>query len=278
MGRWYPVFAEGVKMLPWKVFCEKYLPLVRNIANLGYTPITRYAGAKILIATLEFAASANTDVEKLASDYCDLFKSIDLNIRVAALECSSELLPKLECKAEILRELLNSFKDMRDETCSKAMVAILKLSEYFSVEQLREEFVPEFVEKTLQRKEYKEVNRTMMEMLGEFIELFISRNLVAENLTSALYKIFEAAWKSSDIVDVIAIIPALPSMARLEFFLQKESFAYQGEMMSRIKFREFFLPFSREFAKVGFVLTPASKSIPGVRQAGAAQEHLHVSP
>jgi hypothetical protein len=50
-------------------------------------------------------------------------------------------------------------------------------------------------------------------------------------------------------------------MAHLEFFTQKETFEYQEEMMNKIKFREFFLPFTKVFKRVSIKVTVVSKDV-----------------
>ena len=255
------MFIEGIKTLPWKVYADKYLPLIKKISSLGYTSITRYAAAKIFISTVYYKANTEEEMKELVIDYCELFRSIDLNIRIAAIECLLEIVPKVKEKKELLKEVLNCFKDLRDETSAKAIIVITKLAEYFSIEQLRDEFIPEFIEKAMQSKEYKEVNKAMMTILSELIEFFISRSLITEKLTAILHKLFETGWKSCDMSCLTVIIPAIPSMAHLQFFTQKEAFEYQEEVMDRIKLRGFFLPFTKIFKRVNVKVTVASRDI-----------------
>lgn len=78
MELWGPVFAEGVPLVNWKAYLDKYLPLLYKMVGLDHTTTSRRVAAKILAATLNEAAKNHVVPDVLLHGFFSLCQDTDM--------------------------------------------------------------------------------------------------------------------------------------------------------------------------------------------------------
>ena len=225
------------------------------MSTLGYTSATRFAGANIIIASLYFAGKQDFDIKDLIDEYCGLYYSIDMEIRINALKHTGEIMNTIkakEYKHTLAEEVLNCFRDEKIEININAVPIIVQSAECLSIDRLKSDFITEFLNKITNKKKFAEVNKAILEVLNDIIEFLIEKKLITNELNESLHEFFNSAWKASDTISNSKSIKALPSMAHLEFTLLNDDFSYKMDIMNNLKFKEFFIPFTFVFPSVIF--------------------------
>lgn len=268
MRQWYPAFVEGVKWLQWESVESKFLKGIENMANLGYTAISRWAGASVLIATVGHAIEAGLESCRLAKKFCCLGKNIDFTVRIMMLDHISLLLPKLKMKetVEMLAlEVLNVYKEAKVEVATKAIEVLLRHQQFFDSEMLKAHFIPELIS-TIVKPGSEDVSNMILSNYNGVLEMLLNRNLVTPEHAAIFHKYFKEAWKSKGEAFKLAI-RSLPSMAYLDFAFGVEEFTYETDIMDRLLTAELLGTFSSSLPGVNLPINPvAPKNLPQILQ------------
>ena len=230
------------------------------MANLGYTTTSRYAGASVLVASVNYGIETGVESYSLVKKLCSLSKSIELSIRTLMLDNISLLLPKLkmeETKNMLVLEVLNAFKESKMELGSKAIEVIIKNQQFFSCEILEARFMPELINTII-----KPMNSNMiLRHYNDILELLLTHNLVTVENASVFQDYFKKLWKTTSETFILSIA-SLPSMAHLDFELGAEEFTYEVDIIDKVLSLELLSSFSNSLLGVYFGLNfIASKSV-----------------
>ena len=253
---WWPVFVEGIYALPWNDYITKLYLHVKKLPSLGYSPVTRLAGANIQIVTIKQALAMNYNSENFINDCCGLFKSADIETRIAVLDHAVELFPLIkhnEGIESLNNEVLENLQDSKEEIIAKAMTVIAEVPNCFPKEKLMTIFIPELLKRMSEPDKSINITMGILKILNKIIDILVDYDLITLEISEKFHKFFEYAWNSKGINNYTLAINALPSMANLEFCLTAKMFSYHDELIARINREEFYLLFSNVLSKVIYI-------------------------
>jgi hypothetical protein len=99
--RWSSVFCQGLPLLNWKVYTERFLPLVLKMADLSHTPVSRMAAAHIIAATVNIEVEHDKVSSTVLQAYLALCQDTSLAIRKDMLANLHILLPKVRNESDL---------------------------------------------------------------------------------------------------------------------------------------------------------------------------------
>jgi len=253
---WHPVFAEGIKLLSWKYFSEKYLTIIKKMVNLSHTPTTRLASAHILGATLNIAADQGQLNKAMITEYCDLCQDVDLSVRFTMLDNMPILLVKIKQDIErdlLTQEILNNIKDQNIEICLRAYNIIVTKYQYFNTDKLKSEFLPELLKEIDAQPSVAPPTNSILSFLkshfAEILEMLVKSNLSTLEINKSLNLFFRNnIWIKQTEQECIKIsILSLPFLATMNFSKNIDDFPYESEFQERLKNNEFIMNFAKNF-------------------------------
>ena len=83
---WDPVFCSSIPLINWKLYTEKYLPLILKMADMNHTIVTRRAAANILASSLNESAENHLPTKNLLNAFISLCQDTDMRMRKSMLK------------------------------------------------------------------------------------------------------------------------------------------------------------------------------------------------
>ena len=98
---WDPIYCAGIPLMNWKLYIQRYFPLVYKMADLNHTAVSRRTAANIIASTINEAAYNDLVVDSILHPFLSLCQDNDLDISKTMLKNCKVLIPRLKNKVVI---------------------------------------------------------------------------------------------------------------------------------------------------------------------------------